>query len=245
MLLVIPSINISQGVCCDCIQGAQGTERYYQDLSNDIISLIKLLRNENSKSIHITDVDSFSRNTNQLNINSISYISQTLDIPIQVFSKFKSQEDCLILLKNGVQRIIIDKADIFNLSDIQELFNKFGSTRIVLHLFQKELIETPNFSLYDFFQYVSELGANRIVFTLINNYDLKLSDLVEINQLALESKIKITLNNGITNSTQLINLVKSDYKSIDSIILGKQLFNNIFPCQKVWRMVEQKIDANI
>ena len=244
MLLVIPSINISQGVCCDCIQGAQGTERYYQDLSNDIISLIKLLRNENSKSIHITDVDSFSRNTNQLNINSISYISQTLDIPIQVFQS-SNLGNCLILLKNGVQRIIIDKADIFNLSDIQELFNKFGSTRIVLHLFQKELIETPNFSLYDFFQYVSELGANRIVFTLINNYDLKLSDLVEINQLALESKIKITLNNGITNSTQLINLVKSDYKSIDSIILGKQLFNNIFPCQKVWRMVEQKIDANI
>jgi len=243
MLLVIPSINLTQGVCCDCIQGEQGTERFYSELSNDIIALIKLLRNENSKSIHIIDLDSFSEINNQLNINSISYISQALDIPIQVFSKFKSRLECEMLLKLGVQRIIIDKSDIINISDINTLFQKFSPTRIVFHLYQKELLETPNFSLYDFIQFISELGANRLVFTFDNNDDIK-QQLNQLNQLANEFKIKITLNNGVVNSKQLLNLVKSEYNAIDSLIIGKQLFENYFPCQKIWRMVEQKIDAN-
>ncbi len=148
-----------------------------------------------------------------------------------------------MLLKLGVQRIIIDKSDIINISDINTLFQKFSPTRIVFHLYQKELLETPNFSLYDFIQFISELGANRLVFTFDNNDDIK-QQLNQLNQLANEFKIKITLNNGVVNSKQLLNLVKSEYNAIDSLIIGKQLFENYFPCQKIWRMVEQKIDAN-
>lgn len=247
MLLVIPSLYLSQGVCCDCIKGEHGTEEFYQNLANNIIALAKLLRNENSKSIYIIDSDSFKGENNQLNINSICFISQTVDIPIQVFSKFKSREESEILLRGGVQRIVIDKSIVERISNIDDLIKQYSPTRVAFNFNQKELADNSDISLKDYMQYISGLGANRLVFTFSSNNDINNNNietqLKELNKLALEFNLKISLKNAVVSSTRLINLSKREHKAIDSLIIGEQLFENKFPCQKIWREVEQIVDA--
>ncbi|NLO18594.1 MAG: hypothetical protein GX121_01735 [Ignavibacteria bacterium] len=251
MLLVIPSLYLSQGVCCDCIKGEHGTEEFYQNLANNIIALAKLLRNENSKSIYIIDSDSFKGENNQLNVNSICFISQTIDIPIQVFSKFKSREECEILLKGGVQRIVIDKPLVERITNIDDLIKQYSPTRVAFNFNQKELADNDDSSLKDYMQYISGLGANRLIFTFSSNNDIKNTNnnnietqLKELNSLALEFNMKISLKNAVVSSTQLIDLSKREHKAIDSLIIGEQLFENKFPCQKIWREVEQIVDAS-
>ena len=109
MILVIPSIELSNGICCDIIHGEVGTESLYDKFFRNPCELIKLWRRENAKSVHISDLDSFTMESAEVNINGIIYLTEMTDIPITLAHNFKDIELCNIFLTAGVYRIFISK----------------------------------------------------------------------------------------------------------------------------------------
>ncbi|MGA8264926.1 MAG: HisA/HisF-related TIM barrel protein, partial [Ignavibacteriaceae bacterium] len=52
---------------------------------------------------------------------------------------------------------------------------------------------------------------------------------------------KITHSGGVRNKDELMDLQSLMPIGIDSVIVGRALYENRFPCQKLWRVAESGI----
>jgi phosphoribosylformimino-5-aminoimidazole carboxamide ribotide isomerase len=59
--------------------------------------------------------------------------------------------------------------------------------------------------------------------------------------IAEATKGKVTLSGGISSYKDLINLQECSSCGIDSVIIGRALYENKFACQKIWRVAEAGI----
>lgn len=248
MLLVIPEIQLIKGECNRLISGVKGTEKLYKEFSENPDELCELLRRENAKSIHIMDVDSLLNHDNNLNMNMILFLSQAVDIPIQVFSNFKNLDECYSLLNNGVYRIIIDELAYLDPEGVKSLIENYTPSRIVCSIYSKggDLIfdkADKNVSDLEFAEHVKSLGANRIIF---GNEDWERKcegpDLDMLIMFAEKTGMRITIANGVNSPEKLWEINKLVKYGIDSVIIGDGLYSNKFPCQKIWRKVEAELE---
>jgi len=242
MLLVIPSIDLSRGKCLGCIDGEFGTIDYYQRLFDNPLTLVKLLRDENSKALHINDIDCLSGIDIEANIHIITEICSNFDIPIQLYSRFLDIHTCKFMLDSGIYRLIIDKVDDSNIMAVESLILSYTYSRVVFLciLDESNKLKNANIPLDDYLKNLKNIGANRII--------VKYDDL-QVNSLRLDFlktlssfyNLRITLYEGIYNTQDLLELNKLTYSGIDSIIMSEALYRNCFPCQKIWRLAEAKL----
>ena len=80
MLLILPAIDIKDGRCVRLVQGAQGTEKIYSD---DPVQMAILWRGENSKTIHVVDLDG-AFDGKMKNLDVLQRMMKAVDIPIQI-----------------------------------------------------------------------------------------------------------------------------------------------------------------
>jgi phosphoribosylformimino-5-aminoimidazole carboxamide ribotide isomerase len=248
MLLIIPYIELIDGVVSNRICGESDKELYYEELCQDPLKMVELWRRENSKSLHLFDYDSFHSNDNTLNVNSLLYISQNIDIPIQVYSKLEFFNSCKILLDNGVYRIFIDELLFSNPAAVDSLIKEYSSSRICFALFSdnRNVVNSglnKIISDKDYIEKIIKAGGRRIFYADINaNHAEKCPDLGYIAGLAAEYIIKITLLDGVYSYNDLKSVSKYERNGIDSVILSTSLYKNRFPCQKIWRLIEADLE---
>lgn len=243
MLLIIPAIEMRNGSCFGCIEGEEGTMSYYQKLFQNPIMLVKLMREENSKALHVYDYDSFYQNDTFINLKSILALSQNFDIPVQLHSKFHDANHCKMLLDNGIYRLIIDKLNINNITSIQSLLKSYTPSRIVFWCDlddNNELIGYDDSNLDDYLKLIHQIGGRRIIIKYADKQFNK-SRLEFLTTLSGYYTLKISLFEGIYDAKNLIMLNKQSFTGIDSVIMSDALYRNSFPCQKIWRLAESKL----
>src|SRR5512140_3738044 len=101
MLLVIPAIEIKRSKSVQIVQGSQGV--IYSD---DPVEMAKLWRKENSKSIHVTDVDG-ALEGKLVNFDVIQRMVKTVDIPIILGGGMRTFDEVKRAFDTGVYRVII------------------------------------------------------------------------------------------------------------------------------------------
>lgn len=246
MILVIPSIEIENGRCKYCICGETESEKWYRKLSYDPCELSKLLRKENAKSIHI----GIKQDINDDLIKMTILTAKQLDIPIIISSQFNNIDECISLLENGIYRIVIENPKTEHKSGYMEIIKKYTPSRIAFRAVTENniIISNPNMADCDIFQFIdfiSEIGANRIIFSKTEwNDNISISQVDSLREFAEQLKIKITVVGGIQSTAQLLMINALQIYGIDSIILGRALYNNRFPCQEIWRKIESEIHNN-
>jgi len=247
MLLVIPSIDLKSGKCKDCICSTLPMIEHYSDLSQNPEQLSQLFRRENSKSLHINDIDSLNNEPNQNNIDTILRIKNSVEIPIQCHSKFKTIDECEFLLDSGIHRVIIDKLIKFDQDKIKNLISYYTSSRVAFYA-EIDLRSNDNkctnvdLEIDDFISKIKEVGGDRVVLkdnSLFTNIERSVEYL---NKMANSNKIKITLHDAANNYNELNYINEKSNIFVDSIILGKALYENKFPCQEIWRLAESRLE---
>lgn len=255
MLLVIPSIELKNGKCTVCIRGEDGSEAIYEKMASNPMELCRLLRRENSKTIHFSDMDSLHNNSTD-NFPKIVEYAKAVDIPIQVKARFESADDCRYLLDNGVYRVIICNLAFSQPDKVRELISEYLPSRIAFCLnSDKGKVYIPFLAKTiddrEYIQYIKGLGADRIMYH-DSSWDEPdaYPDIEDLKRLTKNLEIKVTLANGIKKVEQLweLNNALSEkgttVHTVDSIIIGKPLFENLFPCQKIWRLIESKLEQS-
>lgn len=236
MILIIPSIELKNGICCQKINEIGSGLEVFQNLSENPSRFIKLLRRENAKSVCLIDSDSFDNSNNYDNWEVIEQIKLNTDIPIQLNYNFRSIDDLYKAKQIGISRIIISfQFFLENVNEIIEFGNKFGFSCISIKLMFSNVSEFENI-----LKIISKNSIIRIVLTPYNIIDLEF-----LSNMISKYKIKITLQDNITSSKELINLNKSNFPNIDSLILGEALYQNVFPCQAIWREIEEILEPKI
>jgi len=103
MILVIPTVFISKGKSTYSVSGIEGLDRYEDYLKQNPLELIKILREENNKTLLI---DSDNSEESQKLINSIV---ELLDIPIQIkFNKDSTIKFIDTISKLNIFRVFCD-----------------------------------------------------------------------------------------------------------------------------------------
>ncbi|PKL86750.1 MAG: hypothetical protein CVV22_01265 [Ignavibacteriae bacterium HGW-Ignavibacteriae-1] len=243
MLLVIPAIEMRNGTCFGCIEGEAGTFDYYQELFENPLLLVKLMREENSKALHVYDYDSFHTDDSSANLKSILNLSQNFDIPIQLHTKYIDTAHSKMLLDSGIYRLIINELNHENLQSVASLLKSYSPSRIVFWCEldqQNQLLSKSGRDLDECLKQIQSIGGKRIV---VKYSDRMFDDSRYEFTKTLYSNyhLKISLYEGVYDYQELIMLNKETSSGIDSVIMSESLFQNCFPCQKIWRLAESKL----
>jgi len=247
MLLVIPSIDLISGICRDCICSTLPMVKDYSNFSRHPEQLSQLFRRENAKSLHINEIDSLENRENRNNIDAIINIKNSVEIPIQCYSKYQNIDGCKFLLDNGIHRIIIDELFLKEEKEIKELISYYTPSRISFYAeinSQNMIIKYNNLDM-DIIEYISRIkvvGGDRLVLKDTSAYDSLDKSIERLNDLAKDNRIKITLHDAACNYNDLNYINEKSNFFIDSIILGKALYENKFPCQEIWRLAESRLE---
>lgn len=251
MILLIPSIDLSNGHCARCIMGEPGTENMYSLISDHPFELARLWRRENAKTLHITDLDSMEGRDNSHNRNTILEIIKSVDIPVQLLSNFHTTDECWYWLEHGIYRVIVNELIYTDPDGIKALIQEFTPSKIVVGIRAKNgqvVFPTLKKQVSDteYALYAKELGIKRLVYTDISwEGSLAGPDFEMLRRIAKESGLRVTEAGGIASPEQLWKVQELQKDGVDSAIVGRALYENRFPCQQIWRQVEAQLEPAI
>jgi phosphoribosylformimino-5-aminoimidazole carboxamide ribotide isomerase len=245
VLLIFPAIEIQSGCCVQLVHGEPGSESMY---SIDPVKMAILWRGENAKTLHISDVDGV--NTGRVhNWDIIEQIVKAVDIPIQVGGGLRNYDDIKSLLEKGVYRIVIGTIAIHDKSLVERLIQDFGARKIAISVeAQNGKIRSEggkqihDITPLEFTLQMKKLGVSRIVYSEVGpDGQSKVSNPDSLRELASRSGVRITAQGGINNYQDLIRLQEVEKYGVDSVIVGRALYENKFPCQQLWRLNEKEL----
>ncbi|HOV98201.1 MAG TPA: 1-(5-phosphoribosyl)-5-[(5-phosphoribosylamino)methylideneamino] imidazole-4-carboxamide isomerase [Bacteroidota bacterium] len=245
MILIYPLIEISKSRCIEIVHGAPGSEHRY---SVDPVHMALLWRGENAKTIHVIDRDGAAEGR-IVNDDIIRQLVEAVDIPIQVSGGLRTYEEIQRVLNLGVYRIILNTAAVEKPEIIEEFLKEFGSRKIAVGIVSeagKVVIKggttTTQISPLELALQMAEIGISRIVYGEREKGEIGLSLPYEmLKEIALKTGVRVTARGGVWNYKDLVRLQSLEKIGVDSVILGKPLYENCFPCQTLWRLNEQQL----
>ncbi|HAL57253.1 MAG TPA: 1-(5-phosphoribosyl)-5-((5-phosphoribosylamino)methylideneamino)imidazole-4-carboxamide isomerase [Bacteroidetes bacterium] len=247
MLLIFPSIEIRRGSCVQLVHGDAGSEHIY---AVDPVQMAVIWRGENAKTLHVVDIDGVETGSVQ-NIETIQRMVQAVDIPIQVGGGLRDFDEIERVLSMGVYRVVIGTAAVNRPSFVERLIKDFGTRRIAIAIEgrdgrirteggKKELDLSP----LTLAKEMKRIGVARIVYSDIGEDGrTKRLNLEALKNLAVGSGVRITAQGGVREYKDLIRLQELERVGVDSVIVGRALYENHFPCQRLWRLNEKELTS--
>lgn len=246
MILILPAIDLKDGRCVRLVQGAPGTEKIYSD---DPVQMAILWRGENAKTLHVVDLDGAFEGKMK-NLDVIRTMIGAIDIPVQVGGGIRGYEQVKRLLDCGVYRVVIGTAAIEDPDLVAQCVKDFGARRIVVGIDAKNGVvmtkgwqENTGIEAVSLALNMKALGVCRVVYTDISrdgmltgpNYDA-------IREMAQKTQLRVTASGGVSGYQDLIKLQELEQFGVDSVIIGKALYENKFSCQALWRENEESLE---
>jgi phosphoribosylformimino-5-aminoimidazole carboxamide ribotide isomerase len=246
MLLILPAIDIKDGRCVRLVQGAQGTEKIYSD---DPVQMAILWRGENSKTIHVVDLDG-AFDGKMKNLDVLQRMMKAVDIPIQIGGGIRTYEQVKQLFEIGVYRVVLGTSAIDDPELVSRCIAEFGARKIVIGIDAKNGVvmtkgwkENTGIEAVSLALNMKALGVCRIVYTDISRDGMLSGPNYEaIQNIAQRTGLKVTASGGVSSYQDLIKLQELEKFGVDSVIVGKALYENRFSCQALWRENESSLD---
>lgn len=241
MLLVIPSIDIQNNRCFRSVQGLPGLEAVYSD---DPVETAKLWRRENSKCLHVVDLD--GANEGRLkNIDTIRRIVEAVDIPIQLGGRLDRYEDItMALVELGIYRVVVSATAGKSL--IRQLVEEHGPRKVAVGIDAKDGIvqdirgkEDTQYKAVSLGLEMKELRVSRLVYRdIADEVTLSGPNVEAIKLIAQRTGLRVTAAGGVRGLEDLLKVQELEPFGVDSVIIGRALYENRFSCQGLWRAVE-------
>jgi phosphoribosylformimino-5-aminoimidazole carboxamide ribotide isomerase len=245
-LLVIPSIDIKDGKTVRIVQGIP--ELNCSEYGSDPVEMARIWRAENAKMLHVVDFDGAIEYSHR-NFKIIEEICSSVVIPVEFTGGIRTADDVKLIMDTGVCRISVATMAIENRKEFIKIFDQYGPAKIVvgLDIIDNEIIlrgkrQKTGLNYLDFAKELSEIGVERFIVTdVARNGILGGPNLPICIEIANYTKAKITVSGGIRNKDELMDIQGIMNLGVDSVIVGRALYENRFPCQKLWRVAESGI----
>jgi phosphoribosylformimino-5-aminoimidazole carboxamide ribotide isomerase len=246
MILILPAIDIKDGKCVRLVQGEPGTEKIYSD---DPAKMAILWRGENAKTLHVVDLDGAFEGQLK-NLEAVRKIVDAVDIPVQLGGGIRRYEEVRELFEIGVYRVVLGTAAIEDPELVRRVIQDFGARKIAIGIDAKNGVvmtkgwqEDSGVDAISLALKMKELGVFRIVYTDISRDGMLTGPNFDaIKEMAEKTDLRITASGGISGFKDLIRLQELEKFGVDSVIVGKALYENKFPCQALWRLNEKVLD---
>lgn len=243
MILIIPSIDIKDGKTVRVVQGIP--ELDCPEYGNDPVEMAMIWRAENARLIHVVDFDC-SQKKSHCNFPIIHEICNSVIIPVEFGGGINSLEDAKEILKLGVFRVVIGSLALTNPDEFVKIISEIGATKVsaAIDFIDNEVLikgrsQRTGITPLEFAKKLKELGAERCIVTDVSRNGMLVGANIEKSiEIAKETGLKVTHSGGIKDYEDLIKLNNFSEFGIDSVIIGRALYENKFSCQKIWRVAE-------
>jgi phosphoribosylformimino-5-aminoimidazole carboxamide ribotide isomerase len=244
-MLIIPAIDIRDQRCVRLSQGDFTREKIYLDKPCDMAIL---WRKQNAKMLHLVDLDAALTGSPK-NFETIKSIVDTIDIPVEVGGGIRTLKDAERYLNIGVCRIIVGSAAVSNPDLVRELIKEFGAKRVVVGIDAKDgvpkvngWVESAPLSDVELGLKMKDLGVERVIYTDISK-DGMLAGVgyPALKRFVEQTRLKVTASGGVSSYKDFIVLRELQPLGVDSVVIGKALYEETFPCQKLWHLYEKDI----
>jgi len=240
MLLVIPAIDIKGGRSVQMVQGIEGFA-----YSDDPVDMARLCRLENAKSLHVTDIDG-AMEGHLVNTETIKRLVDRVDIPVALGGGLRSVDEVKKAFDLGVYRVRIGTMVIQNPDAAKHLIEFYGPSKIILGIDAMDGIvatkgweESSGLTAMTVALNARALGFTRMVYTDIRlDGTLRGVNLDALRVLAQKSGLRITASGGVGGLDDLLKIQELEPLGVDSVVIGRALYQNKFSCQALWRMCE-------
>ncbi len=245
-LLVIPSIDIKDRKTVRVVKGIP--ELHCKEYGNDPVEMARIWRAENAKLIHVVDFDRAADHSKK-NFNIIEEICSSVIIPVEFAGGIRELDDIKEMLGIGVSRLVISTMAIEDRENFIKALEIFGPLKIAISLdivdeqiiIHGRKIKT-GINYLDFAKDMRSLGVERFIVTDVERNGMMIGPNIEMSKKVAEiTEAKITLSGGVRNKDELMDIQNLMPLGIDSVIVGRALYENRFPCQKLWRVAESGI----
>ncbi len=245
-LLVIPSIDIKYGTTVRVVQGIP--ELNCTEYGNDPVDMARIWRAENAKMLHIVDFVGFTSHSVR-NLKVIEEICKSVIIPVEFAGGVRNLEDAERIFSLGVARVVVSTIVIENHEAFKLILEKFGPKKIVVSLdvMDDEIVikgrqVKTGLNPVSLAKQLKSEGIERFVVADVKRNGMLNGPNIELSKaIAVETGAKVTHSGGIRNKDELMDMQKLLPIGVDSVIIGRALYENRFPCQKLWRVAEKEI----
>jgi len=245
-LLVIPSIDIKDGKTVRVVQGIPelGSKEY----GNDPVEMAKIWRAENAKILHVVDFDAIDVE-NSPNRKIIESICKSVIIPVAYSGGIRNLDDAKRMFDLGVARIAIATMVLANPSEFKKVFELYGPSKIVVAfdvidneiVIKHRKVKTGIAPIALALQ-LKDIGVERLIVCDVKRNGMMIGPNIELSKnIAIATNCKVTISGGVRNKDELLDIQNHIPIGIDSVIVGRALYENRFPCQRLWRLAEAGI----
>ena len=213
--LVLPALDLRGGRCVRLRQGDYAEETVYFD---DPVKMARLWRVQNACALHVVDLDAARGGLGgegEDNRDAIGAICEALDVPVQLGGGIRSLE---AIERFGCRRVVVS-IDAEDGEARVDGWTEGGGTGVAELALDME-----------------ERGVRRFVYTDIRRDGTMEGPNVEAYRTLGQRlhKAKITASGGVGGYDDLLRIQELAPYGVDSVIVGRALYENAFPCQQFW-----------
>jgi phosphoribosylformimino-5-aminoimidazole carboxamide ribotide isomerase len=242
-MIIIPAIDLRGGRCVRLTQGKASAETVY---SENPVVIAKRWYDEGAEMLHIVNLDAALNKDDTENLKALERILYEVNIPVQFGGGVRSLDDVRRLDELGATRIVIGTTAIENPVLLTHIVDEFGSTvvvgidaregRVALRGWEK----LSNVNAIDFAQKIAEMGVERLVYTDIARDGMLSGINIEATQeIAEASGLKVTASGGVASLDDIYALKELEQYGVDSVIIGKALYEGIFTLEEALDAAEE------
>ena len=239
-MLIIPAIDLQKGKCVRLSQGRKEAATVYD---GNPIEVAKDFELAGAQMLHIVDLDAAFSDGASPNRRLLREILRAIEIPVQFGGGLRSVADVKSAIELGVTRVVIGTLAVESPETLKELVEIFGSDHIAVGIDAKDgrvmvrgWEQGGKIRALDLARIVAKAGIERIIYTDVTRDGMLTG--VNIEQtlfIARESGLKITASGGVSSLEDIKRLKRLSSFGIDSVIIGKALYERCFTLEEASR----------
>ncbi|MEN3332237.1 MAG: phosphoribosylformimino-5-aminoimidazole carboxamide ribotide isomerase [Blastocatellia bacterium] len=239
-MLVIPAIDLKGGRCVRLTEGREQSAKVYD---RDPLEVARAYEKAGAKLIHVVDLDGAFLGAASANLQIIKRINGEITIPIEVGGGLRSLADIEFILRDvGARYSIIGTLAVEQPRLLKEAIAAFGDA-IVVGIDARDgqvathgWTEATQVAAIELACEVAALGVARIIYTdIARDGRLKGPNLETTRDIARRSGARVTASGGVGSLEDIAQLSELESDGVDSVIIGKALYENRFTLKQALR----------
>jgi phosphoribosylformimino-5-aminoimidazole carboxamide ribotide isomerase len=231
-MLIIPAIDLRHGKCVRLEQGRKDSATAYDV---DPLTIATAFESDGARMLHIVDLDGAFGEGKSLNREVAKQIIRSSSIPVQFGGGLRGVDDVEEMISANAARVVIGTVAVEFPEMLARLVKLFGA-RIVVGIDARDgQVMTRGWETggrveaVDLARRVAAAGVERIVYTDVARDGMLAGINIEQTvKIARESGLRVTASGGVSCVEDLKRLSNAAGSGIDSVIVGKALYEGRF-----------------
>ena len=229
---IIPAIDLRAGKCVRLTQGRRDSTKVYDE---DPLAVARRFEAAGAGMLHVVDLDGAFSEKNSQNRAAVRDIIRSVNIPIQFGGGLRSLRQVKETIDLGVTRVVIGTLVIEAPEVFTKILHLFGARHIAVGIDAQDGQvamhgwETKTaMSALVLARKVATMGVERIIYTDIGRDGTLQGPNIDQTCAIAGVGLKVTASGGISSLQDLRNLKAASSCGIDSVIVGKALYEQKF-----------------